>query len=42
MDGLPAIVAYGMNNWLMKHMSRTIEAWMRVHFVTKFNIPFTN
>ena len=27
-DGLPQIVPYGMNNWLLKEMSRTIEAWM--------------
>jgi hypothetical protein len=27
-DGMPQIVPFGMNNWLLKEMSRTIEAWM--------------
>jgi hypothetical protein len=27
-DGLPQITPYGMNNWVLKHMSRTIEAWI--------------
>lgn len=27
-DGLPQIVPYGTNNWFLKKMSRTIEAWM--------------
>ncbi|MDP8260401.1 MAG: hypothetical protein P9L96_05325 [Candidatus Gygaella obscura] len=28
-DGLPKIVCYGVNNWFLKHLSRTVEAWMR-------------
>ncbi len=28
-DGLPRIVCYGVNNWFLKHLSRTVEAWMR-------------
>jgi len=27
-DGMPQLVPFGMNNWLLKEMSRTIEAWM--------------
>lgn len=30
LDGLPRVVPYGMNEWLVKNMSRTIEAWMVV------------
>lgn len=29
-DGMPKICPYGMNEFFMKHMSRTIEAWMEV------------
>ncbi len=29
-DGLPAIVPYGTNDWALKNMSRTVEAWMQV------------
>jgi hypothetical protein len=29
-DGLPAINPYGLQDWLGKHMSRTVEAWMTV------------
>ncbi|MBL7070901.1 MAG: hypothetical protein ISS26_01860 [Candidatus Omnitrophica bacterium] len=29
-DGLPHIATFGMTEWHQKHMSRTIEAWMRV------------
>lgn len=28
LDGLPQIIPYGTNNWFLKEMSRTIEAWM--------------
>jgi hypothetical protein len=28
LDGLPAVNPFGMNQFFMKHMSRTIEAWM--------------
>lgn len=30
LDGLPQIIPYGMNNFFLKEMSRTIEAWMDV------------
>ncbi|HAH19837.1 MAG TPA: hypothetical protein DCL49_02915 [Candidatus Omnitrophica bacterium] len=30
LDGLPQIIPYGMNTFLLKEMSRTIEAWMDV------------
>ncbi|MBF0386085.1 MAG: hypothetical protein HQL27_09505, partial [Candidatus Omnitrophica bacterium] len=30
-DGLPAIICYGLNDWLNKHLSRTVEAWINVH-----------
>lgn len=29
-DGMPAMIPYGMTDWFIKHMSRTIEAWVRV------------
>ena len=32
-DGLPVISPYGLNEWLNKNMSRTVEAWMTVHGV---------
>jgi hypothetical protein len=34
-DGLPAIIPYGMNDWLSKNMSRTVEAWVKVVNVNK-------
>ncbi|MBI4431991.1 MAG: hypothetical protein HY592_00710 [Candidatus Omnitrophica bacterium] len=34
-DGLPIINPYGMNEFLMKQMSRTIEAWMIVDNMAK-------
>ena len=39
MDGLPAINPYGLKDWLGKHMSRTVEAWMTVHHL-KEKAPF--
>lgn len=30
LDGLPALIPYGVNNEMLKFISRTIEAWMRV------------
>jgi len=38
-DGLPAINSYGIQDWVGKHMSRTVEAWITVHNV-KNNAPF--
>ena len=29
-DGLPVIIPFGMNEWVTKHMSRTVEAWVKV------------
>ena len=29
-DGLPVFLPYGMNDWLSKNMSRTVEAWIKV------------
>ncbi len=30
LDGMPQIVPFGTNNWCLKKMGRTIEAWMAV------------
>ncbi len=30
-DGLPLIMPYGMRDWALKNISRTIEAWVKVH-----------
>jgi len=38
-DGLPQIVPFGTNNFFLKKMSRTIEAWMSVENL-KNNAPF--
>lgn len=38
-DGLPRLVPYGMNDYLVKNMSRTIEAFAEVNNV-HLNIPF--
>ncbi|MBN1870364.1 MAG: hypothetical protein JW847_07315 [Candidatus Omnitrophica bacterium] len=29
-DGMPAIVSYGLKDWLNKHLSRTVQAWIKV------------
>ncbi len=29
-DGLPTFLPYGMNDWVVKNMSRTVEAWVKV------------
>ncbi|MCU0651702.1 MAG: cellobiose phosphorylase [Candidatus Omnitrophica bacterium] len=39
LDGLPQIVPFGMNHWLLKELSRTLEAWMTVNNL-KQNVPF--
>ncbi len=39
LDGLPQIIPYGTNNYCLKKMSRTIEAWMGVENL-KNNAPF--
>ncbi len=38
-DGLPVIVPFGMNDALLKHMTRTAEAWMGV-FTAAEHVPF--
>jgi hypothetical protein len=39
LDGLPAITPYGVNNTLLKEISRTVEAWMEV-FNLDQRVPF--
>ncbi|TRX02959.1 hypothetical protein [Candidatus Methylobacter oryzae] len=38
-DGLPQVLPYGMNQWILKFMSRTSEAFVRVEGVRQ-NLPF--
>lgn len=40
LDGLPQIVPYGMNNWLLKHMSRTAEAWVSCTNLEETGVPY--
>jgi len=35
LDGLPLIQPFGLNEWFAKHMSRTIEGWMRSEISTR-------
>lgn len=39
LDGMPAVVPYGMNDWFMKMMARTAEAWLEVFNMDK-RVPF--
>ena len=39
LDGLPQIIPYGTNNFFLKEMSKTIEAWMSVENLKK-GVPF--
>lgn len=39
LDGLPALIPYGVENSTLKHISRTIEAWMQVEGYEE-GIPF--
>lgn len=39
LDGLPVIVPFGLGDWLNKHISRTIEAWVKVRNIEN-KIPF--
>lgn len=39
LDGMPALMPYGVDNGLLKHIGRTIEAWMQV-FNLEEQIPF--
>ena len=34
-DGLPLIIPFGQNDWVMKNMCRTIEAWYKVRNLDK-------
>ncbi len=42
LDGLPAIVPYGMNNWLLKHMARTAEAWIQAQSLNNNEVGYFN
>jgi hypothetical protein len=39
LDGIPSVIPYGVNNFLLKEMGRTVEAWMEV-FNLISNVPF--
>ena len=39
LDGLPVVAPYGVNNFLLKEMGRTLEAWMEVFNLTE-GVPF--
>lgn len=39
LDGLPQIVPYGVDNWQLKEISRTLEAWMQVDNL-EHGVPF--
>ncbi|MCD4687403.1 MAG: cellobiose phosphorylase [Anaerolineae bacterium] len=39
LDGLPAIMPFGVDNWVLKELARTAEAWMGV-FNLEERIPF--
>ncbi|HBR15141.1 MAG TPA: hypothetical protein DD723_06325 [Candidatus Omnitrophica bacterium] len=38
-DGLPMIVPYGLKDWAIKNMARTVEAWVKVRNLKK-NAPY--
>jgi hypothetical protein len=38
-DGLPAVIPFGVNNQILKEIGRTVEAWMEV-FNLEQNVPF--
>jgi len=38
-DGLPVIMPFGLNDWVAKHMCRTVEAWVKVRRI-KEKTPF--
>lgn len=42
LDGLPQIVPYGMTNWLLKHMSRTAEAWIQASTLSNGTVGYFN
>lgn len=38
-DGLPAVIPFGVNNQMLKDIGRTVEAWMEVSNLEQ-NVPF--
>lgn len=40
-DGMPSVMPFGLNDWIMKNMSRTAEAWHRVRNIEN-RAPFYN
>lgn len=38
-DGLPQVLCYGLNQWLVKFMSRTSEAFIKLEFVSP-HVPY--
>jgi hypothetical protein len=38
-DGLPAVIPFGVNNQILKEIGRTVEAWMEVSNLEQ-NVPF--
>ena len=39
LDGLPAVIPFGLNNQVLKDIGRTVEAWMEV-YNHEFNVPY--
>jgi hypothetical protein len=39
LDGMPALIPYGVSNTLLKELNRTIEAWMEVYNLDK-KLPY--
>jgi hypothetical protein len=39
LDGMPALIPYGVNNFLLKELGRTVEAWMQVYNLEQ-GVPF--
>ena len=40
-DGLPVMIPFGLTDWLLKHMTRTSEAWIKVNNL-EAKAPFYN
>jgi hypothetical protein len=39
LDGLPAVIPFGVNNQILKDIGQTVEAWMEVYNLDQ-NVPF--
>jgi hypothetical protein len=39
LDGLPAVIPFGVTNTILKEIGRTVEAWMEVYQLEK-NVPY--